>query len=95
MNNPIEVEAVVTGFMPNAMQDHFGSGAFGSYDATTLEILNPPQWQGTKLTIHHSESPEATSPWRETGRKLRFSIEEADLKGGSVLFDGAVSNVQV
>lgn len=95
MSDTIEVDAVVTKFTPNAMHDNFGSGGFAWYDATQVEILAPAQWRGTKLTIHHSESPELPSPWREIDRKLRFSISEDDLKGESVLFDGAVTNLQV
>jgi hypothetical protein len=93
MSDTIEVEAVVKTFTPNAFHDNFGT-RFASYDATGLEVLAPAQWQGTSLTIHHSASPEAASPWREIGRRLRFSIEEDDLKGNSVLFDGAVTNLQ-
>jgi hypothetical protein len=95
MSDTIAVEAVVKEFRPNAMHDNFGSGGFAWYDATQLEILAPAQWRGTKLTIYHSESPEVTSPWRELDRTLRFSISEDDLKGESVLFDGAVTNLQV
>jgi hypothetical protein len=95
MSDTIEVEAIVRKFTPNAMHDNFGSAGFAWYDATQLEILAPAQWRGTRLVIHHSYSPEATSPWREIDRKLRFSISEDDLTGESVLFDGAVTNLQI
>ena len=91
MSNTIEVEAAVKRFMPNAMHDEFESGGFSSYDATELEILAPAAWHGRGLTIYHSESPAAGSPWREIDRKLRISMNEDDLEPGSVLFDGAVS----
>ena len=93
MSDAIEVEAIVTTFTPNAFHDNFGS-RFASYDSTQLEVLEPAQWRGTRLTIHHSASPEANSPWREIGRRLRFSISEDDLKGNSVLFDGAVTDIR-
>ena len=93
MSDTIGVEAVVKTFTPNAFHDNFGS-RFASYDSTGLEVLEPAQWRGTRLTIHHTASPETTSPWREIGRSLRFSISEDDLKGNSVLFDGAVTNLQ-
>jgi len=95
MSDRIEVEAIVRKFTPNAMHDNFGSGGFAWYDATQLEILVPAQWRGTKLTIYHSESPELTSPWRDIDHKLRFTMSEDDLKGESVLFDGAVTNLQI
>ena len=93
MSDTIEVEAIVKTFTPNAFHDNFGS-RFASYDSTGLEVLEPAQWRGTRLTIHHTASPETASPWREIGRSLRFSISEDDLKGNSVLFDGAVTNLQ-
>ncbi len=94
MSDTIEVEAEVKTFTPNAFHDNFGS-SFASYDSTQLEVREPAQWRGTKLTIRHSASPDAASPWREIGRRLRFSISEDDLQGNSVLFDGAVTNLQV
>ena len=91
--NTIEVEAEVKTFTPNAFHDNFGS-RFASYDATELEVLQPARWRGTTMTIRHTASPEAASPWREIGRRLRFSISEDDLQGSNVLFDGAVTNLQ-
>lgn len=93
MSDTVEVEAEVRTFTPNAFHDNFGS-RFASYDATELEVLEPAQWRGTRVRIHHTTSPEAASPWREIGRRLRFSIGEDDLKGNNVLFDGAVTNLQ-
>jgi hypothetical protein len=93
ISDMVEVEAVVNGFIPNAMRDEFESGVSSSFDATQLQILAPAQWRGNKLTIYHSESPTLTSPWREINRKLRFSIREDDLKADHFLFDGAIRNL--
>ena len=90
----IEIEAVVTKFIPNAMSDYYDSGDFVVYDATVLEILAPAHFRGKKLTIFHNEPVAPDSPWREINRKLRFSIEEEYLNSDNLLFDGALHHLR-
>jgi len=90
----IDVRARVSGYMPNAMRDHFDSGAFASYDASELELLSPDHLRGNHLTIYHTGNLPAASSWREVGKELRFSIKEDDLAPGNTIFDGALSDVQ-
>ena len=94
MSHIIEIEAVVTKFIPNAMSDYYDSGDFVVYDATVLEILAPAHLRGNELTIFHNEAVPPHSPWRDINRKLWFSIEEEYLTSGNLIFDGALQNLR-
>ena len=89
----MDFETTVLRFQPNAMRDNL-SGGFAFYDATEMRVDSPPARRGSSLTIYHDQSPPRDSPWRQPGRKLRFSIREEHLRDQQILFTGAVENLR-
>ena len=94
-DHKVLVQAAIEDFTKEAMTDHYDSGAFVSFDATGLLIESPGKFAGQHLMIFHDEELPEASPWRETGRRLRFEIRESQLTGEDIVFTGAAGELQV
>lgn len=102
----VRVEAVVTGYRPQAMHDHFDDGRHAVYDAVEFTLAAPREWKGSKLVAHFAPG-EAVAPFRNRGVRCTFEIDRQylirpsdDAKTGgpapdAPLFEGALENLTV
>jgi len=91
----VDLRARVLAYIPNSLMDHFSDGSHRAFDATTLEILDPPALRHRRLTIHHDHAVAAGSPWRAVGSILRFAIDANLLDGGAEAFAAGTHNVRM
>jgi hypothetical protein len=94
MGRWIEVEASVKRYVPDAMRDEFGAGGFSVFDATVLEVRSPAPYARRELRVFHDSPVAEGSMWRRSSGTLSFEIEEDHLRGGVVVFSGAVRNLR-
>jgi len=66
--NKIQLEVLVAKYISQGMHDDFSNGVSKSYDLTILEVINPKDLRGTRLTVMHEVVPEGDSIWVDVGR---------------------------
>lgn len=80
--SPVQVEAEVVRYIPNALHEDYEDGGWATFDAVEFRIASPPRWRGRKLLVHCNPGPR--NPVLESvGVVCRFKIKEEYVVGST------------
>jgi hypothetical protein len=93
MGKILLIKARVTNFSENSMHVNFRNQPCHFYDATLLEILEPPELAGEKLSIYHDKNNRIDSLWHQVDSILEFKINQDLLMQSDAIFTGAAQEL--
>jgi hypothetical protein len=86
IRSTVEVKGKVIDYLVSEMIDHFESGEMQSYDATVIDVVEPPEYRGMQLIVYHNEPKKKESPWRNVGGMVYITIGLEDLRTSAITF---------
>lgn len=95
MNKKIHINATVIRYIQNAMHDNLDGGAFVSYDASEILILEPKSLKGEIKMVYHPLNKQISDLWKKKDTKLSFLIKEIILNNNYLIMSTGLEEIQL
>ncbi len=95
MNKQININAKVIHYIQNAMHDNLDGGAFVSYDASEILILEPESLKGERKMVYHPVDKQISDLWKKQDIELSFLIKEIILNNNYLVISTGLKEVRL
>lgn len=85
---------MVESYIPNAMTDHYETGAPATFDATVIKIIAPATMRDRSISIFHDRPQPQDSLWCRQGTRVLLRVESDLLDEGVHVFSGAILDIR-